>query len=374
MSHLAEEYGKSLGVRMGKPFLNPHFIPIPCERFITIHNDKKVPAKRYSLWKEVVELLKTRLGDIKIIQIGAKGEEKIDCVDYHLPTDTLKQCSYIISKSLCHVGIDSVPVHIASALDKPIVSIYSHIYPSIARPLWNKKSPYKTLESHRNGNKPSYSMEENPQTINFIKPEEIANSVLDILNLPKINGFSTLYVGEFFQKDCVDIVPIGYVPFKAENINFRMDLHFDEDALFECLQSNGCEITTSQTLSEKILDSKNIRHINYFTDTFDVDFIKKMEKRGLKMTLLCPIKENLPKERKKLFDHKIHFFSEEDLIEKNKLKFNHKLDGIKIRSSKKIVIGNKVFESKFDAFGRKNPDDFFVDLEWLFVYDIKNEC
>ena len=126
MSHLAEEYAKCCGVRIGKPVIKPHFFPVLVDRYITIHNDKKIQAKEYDFWPQVIDLLKPHLGDIKIIQIGSFGEERIKGTDVHLPTNSLKQCSYIIKNSLGHVGIDSVPVHIASALDKPVVGIYAH--------------------------------------------------------------------------------------------------------------------------------------------------------------------------------------------------------------------------------------------------------
>ena len=41
MSHLAEEYAKSCGVKIGKPILKPHYYPVVHEKYITIHNDKK---------------------------------------------------------------------------------------------------------------------------------------------------------------------------------------------------------------------------------------------------------------------------------------------------------------------------------------------
>ena len=103
MSHLAEEYAKSCGVKIGKPILKPHYYPVVHEKYITIHNDKKVQAKEYDMWDDVISLLKPNLGDIKIIQIGAYGEQTIDGVDQHLPTNTLKQSAHIIENALAHV-------------------------------------------------------------------------------------------------------------------------------------------------------------------------------------------------------------------------------------------------------------------------------
>ena len=84
MSHLAEEYAKSCGVKIGKPVLKPHYFPILHDKYITIHNDKKVQAKEYDMWPDVIELLKKALGDIKIIQIGAFGEATIQLSLIHI--------------------------------------------------------------------------------------------------------------------------------------------------------------------------------------------------------------------------------------------------------------------------------------------------
>ena len=45
MSHLAEEYAKSCGVKIGKPVLKPHYFPIVYDKYITIHNDKNATKK-----------------------------------------------------------------------------------------------------------------------------------------------------------------------------------------------------------------------------------------------------------------------------------------------------------------------------------------
>ena len=77
MSHLAEEYAKSCGVKIGNPILKPHYFPVLEDKYITIHNDKKIQTKEYDYWDDVVKLLKRHIGDIKIIQIGAHGEKPL---------------------------------------------------------------------------------------------------------------------------------------------------------------------------------------------------------------------------------------------------------------------------------------------------------
>jgi hypothetical protein len=76
MSHLSEVYAKDLGVRIGEPIFEPHFYPVLEEDYITIHNDKKVPAKSYDYWEEVIIIVKKVFPEIKFLQIGSGKEPK----------------------------------------------------------------------------------------------------------------------------------------------------------------------------------------------------------------------------------------------------------------------------------------------------------
>ena len=259
MSHLAEEYAKSCGVKIGKPILKPHYFPVLHEKYITIHNDKKVQSKEYNMWTDVINLLKPQLGDIKIIQVGAFGEDKIEGVDEHLPTATLKQSSYVIQKGMGHVGIDSVPVHIASALDKPVVAIYSHTYASTCDPLWNDKSKAITIESDRGGKKPSFSLQENPKTINLIKPEKIAQSVLDVLEIDKKIKHKTLFIGNSYVSNFVEVIPTENTSVQSKHIDVRMDYCHNEEVLANIIQRNEVEVTLSKPIHENFLSSGRIK-------------------------------------------------------------------------------------------------------------------
>ena len=362
MSHLAEEYAKSCGVKIGEPVLKPHYFPVLHDKYITIHNDKKVQSKEYDMWPEVIGLLREHLKDTKVIQIGAKGEETIKGVDAHMPTETLKQSAYIIENSLAHVGIDSVPVHIASALDKPVVGIYSHTYANTCSPLWNKKTKAITIESDRRGNKPSFSLNENPKTINFINPEKIAQAVLDVLDIDEKINHKTIYIGEHYKSNFFEIIPIKNTTLKAENIDVRMDYAHNENVLSEILKRNIVEVTLSEPISENLLKLKRIKKIIYKADSFDQDFCKLIKKEGIPHVLVCTSSENLSKERTENFDNLISYLDLKESIENNKKKINiDDFNEIKIKSNKQIVCGDKLYESYFDLNERKNLDHFYVD-------------
>ena len=374
MSHLAEEYAKSCGVKIGKPILKPHYYPVVHEKYITIHNDKKVQAKEYDMWDDVISLLKPNLGDIKIIQIGAYGEQTIDGVHQHLPTNTLKQSAHIIENALAHVGIDSVPIHIASALDRPVVGIYAHTYASTCEPLWNDKSNAITIESDRGGRKPSFSLEEHPKTINFIKPEQIAQAVLDVLNIDKTIKHKTLFIGSNYKSSFVEVVPSQKTDISSQLIDVRMDYCHNESVLAGILNNNEVEVTISKPIQLGFLSSGKIKKIVYKSEEFDSDFLAALKSSGIPHALVCTSGENLSTERKKNFDYLINYLNLKDLIKHNKEKSKmDNLNGIKIKSGKKVVCGNKVYDSFYDLNDRKNSDHFYIDLEFFMVYTEEDE-
>ena len=81
MSHIVEEYAKELGVQIGKPTITEHFYPGLTDKYITLHQSTKSPSANYKYWDIVIRLLKTRLGDIKIVQVGGREDKPISHCD-----------------------------------------------------------------------------------------------------------------------------------------------------------------------------------------------------------------------------------------------------------------------------------------------------
>ena len=187
MSHIAEEYAKSLGVRIGSPVLSTHFYPVLPDKFITFHtNFKKVPSRHYDYWPVALKLIKEhfKTPEIKIIQVGGAEDPPFEECDHITLGASFRQMGYILEKSMLHLGIDSLPVHMASAVDIPIVALYSNIFPECSEPLWNTKSRIRHLSPDFSKIKPSFSLNESPKRVNEIPPEDIASSVLDLLEIP----------------------------------------------------------------------------------------------------------------------------------------------------------------------------------------------
>jgi ADP-heptose:LPS heptosyltransferase len=69
-----------------------------------------------STWKETVRLLQA--GNLAVVQIGTKDDERIGGVDTDLRgRTTLRQAATILKRAVCHVGVEGGLVHLARALD-----------------------------------------------------------------------------------------------------------------------------------------------------------------------------------------------------------------------------------------------------------------
>jgi hypothetical protein len=153
-----------------------------------------------------------------------------------------------------------------------------------------------------------------------------------------------------------------------------MDLAHNEEVLKQILQFTPVEVTTKNPIDASILMSKRIQRITYEADSFDEDFVALLKKCGLEATLVCTDAKNLDKERTKFFDYLIHQNRKPQVIKNNmKILEGIDLNSLKIKSRKKIICGNNIYESHYDRNERKNVDDLFVDLDWLMIYNTVDE-
>lgn len=366
MSHLAEVYAKDLGVKIGEPIFKPHFYPIVEDNYITIHTDKRIPAKHYEYWEEVVILVKTKCPDIKFIQIGNGSEPPIKNADKFVKTNSVKQSAYIIKNCKVHVGIDSLPIHIASSFNKKIVGIYSHTYASTCCPIWGDSNNFTIIESHRDGNKPSFSSKEKLQTINLINPEEIANSILKHLNTQETKR-KTLFIGDKYKESYIHVIPDKKYDLKGKNIIIRFDLLHKEENVSHLFKNNNCFILTKDQISKDLLDKEGIKSITYFCSEFDEEFVSKVKQKGINLILYCDKKEKLSDMRFKFFDHQVFFYDEEGKIKLAKKKVDLK-NKFKLKSYALYMKNGEAHGSLYEAQGKNNLEDIYIDLDHLMIY------
>ena len=375
--HLIERYSLSTGLKIDNPIISEQFFPTACGKYVCFHASSKDNLRDYDYWDEVKSLLEPYFKKLKLktVQIGLEKDPTLNCdIDLRGKT-TMRQMAYVVKKSDLFLGVDSFPAHLAGFFNKKMVSIYSNSFAACVRPYWGNRRNQKIIETERpNGEKPSFSFSENPKTVNRIKPEKIANSALEVMGIKEKVNYKTLFVGDICKQQCWEIIPTEKTDFVSKHIDVRMDIEHNEDILEHILQKNEVEVTTLNPISEKLLSSKRIKKVIYKSDKFDEDFIKLLKKYAIPNGLLCTSKDNLSSERAKLFDFLVNEATEKALIKQNKERFKgHDLNKLKIKSGKKTVCGNKIYETFYDFRGRKNSDDFFLDLDWFMVYSDSDE-
>jgi hypothetical protein len=373
--HLSTLYARDLGVQPSKPIIVEHFFPLPCSNYITFHNSEKVQSKSYSYWTEVLEIIKPHLNNlnIKVVQIGQSKDAKVEGVDYYITNTSFKHSFFLIKNAMLHLGIDSSPVHIASAFDKPTVSIYSHTYSNTCYPLWNENK--RVIESNRGGKKPSFSLFEDPKTIDLIKPEEIAQAVLDLLNIKQTLAYKTINIGSKFLNKEINLIPNDLIPtVDVDNaeIVVRLDMKHDENFLFSFLMNNKCNISINCSKPIKNINylmsfKSRINKINYYSNQFDKGFVDFLRSNVFNMHLFCTSEETLNDQRLDFFDHEINYFNpQKEALKLKEQNHNLLIDEFKIKTGRIYIHG----KDKFKTLGENINDlKFWLDFEHFMIYN-----
>jgi hypothetical protein len=280
--HLVETYALNCGLKIGEPFIYEKYCPIPFDNYISFQPCSKYESKSYDLWQEVINQIQPKLAEknIHIVQIGGKDEKAIDNC-YHLQgKTTINQAAYIIKRGMLHFGADSFGIHIASSYDKPIVALYSNSRPENAGPYFNKSNNVKLIEINKSNRKPSYAAQESPKTINEIDPIEVANAILEFLNIDKVN-IKTVYIGGDYFRKLIESAPDSVIDdiskLGVNSLIMRADYELNEKALEEQLKRNNCSISTNKPINKDLLTryKNNIAQIIYDLDeNHDIEFAK----------------------------------------------------------------------------------------------------
>ena len=376
MPHILEVYAKDLGVKAtGKPEMQKHFYPNTLEKYITLHCDTKIQSKQYDYWDVVLNIVKPFLNQnqIKIVQTGSADLTKINGVDKVFIVNK-KNLNYLISKSLLHVGIDSMPVHIASAFSKKIVALYSHTYKETCYPYWSSEKDAITLSPDFSEKKPSFSNQEHQKRINEIKPELIAQSILDQLNIKEKVKFKTIKIGNDFHHENVEIVPNFNglaTELKDKGINLRADLHFDIQAIINWCRFSLVSLHIKNEIpveTLKLMTKLKQVVFKYTKEIHNTDlnkFFKILKSYKINILIICDDKDIIPEVRLKYFDYNVVQIN----YPKNEIKAS------KFLSKKKFITNGNIFPSESSANRLDKTNNFVYDdfsskeLEYLYLYD-----
>jgi hypothetical protein len=391
--HLIESYSLASGLKIKDPYIQKDFFPIPFEKYIVLHaggGNGKFPSKNYSYFSEVCELLRMVIPeDVKIIQIGGSGEPAIKNCEYLCGKTTFQQTAYILSNALLFFGNDSMNGHIASYFDIPMVVLYGPTTKENHGPYFGKKENQICLVSHRDEKLPSYSSNENPATINYIKPEDVANNILSLMNYEIGVKRKSLFFGEKYGIPVIEFVPdmILSEKYNADVVTCRMDYHWDEGNLARNLANRKINIVTDRQIEVGILKKfvDNVVYVNFEVKLpSDSVYCKSLIKAIGKVNLFSyESDEQKQKDIKFAFMDigKIHFISKKTRADVEKSLEGVDLSKVKYRTSKFFISCDKVYTG-YDSWLKdesissleentqkiSDSDEFWVDLDYYYLY------
>lgn len=374
---LLELYAQSCGLKIDKQFLLESFYPIPFEKYITIQAGSGMAGKNYPYYNEVVNLIKNKLSEagIEIVQIGGKDDPQILGVKSFLGKTDISQSNYIIKRSLLHFGNDSWLAHRAGELGIPLVVSYATTTPQNHGPYKYNKDKTILIESHRFGRKASFQAQENPSTISLIPPEQIANSILKLLDLAGIERES-LFVGTNYNESVVELVPNSVLAPQVQiggAALVRMDYEFNEQNLFQNLQIRKCAIVTNKEINLGILAQLkgNVPLMRVEIDNISPDWIKSLKRTGIPVQFY-----SLEKDDKKVREMRLKYFevcffdtfiypTREDFYKVSNTYLNIKTD-IKVDTSNLRFKSNKIILSNgkmYLSYAHLLVENNFTDLQ-----------
>lgn len=388
--NLTEKMALDCGVKISRPYLDRYFLPIKNDNYIIIDTRCKNTNGEYDYFNDVLDLIKPYLkqANIDIFQIATDKNMKLAC-DKCFITINKKQENYLISKTKLLISNENYSLHIASVFNTKSIGLYSLFNPNNTRPVWNKDSQI-ILESHRDGNLPSYGRSnELPKTINFISPYVIAKNILDSLRIVNdLERFELVHLGKSFNQKIVEIVPdfISDANFmKERSINLRLDYvtNLNSSVFNYWIANRKVNIITNKDININMVAPyrNNILLMTVMLSAnISEKFLKHCKAIGLKVKIFCDDKNKLEEYRFKFLNWEVH----QDFENEGTL---NKLDTVsqksKFISSKILISKGKQFSCKANYFANKHLDnseesvilskEFEQEIEFFKIYNERKE-
>jgi len=314
---------------------------------------------------------------IKIVQVGGPDDPPITSADQIFLGATFRQMNYIIKKAEAHFGVDSLPTHIASAYDIPVVSVFANLFKENASPIWNKNSKLICLEPDFSEKKPSFSGQEPKKRINEIMPEKITQSVLDVMGFEEKVEFKTVHIGKNFHHKIVEIVPNFFgisESLRGRMINLRGDLHFDQNNIFKWSHFCKTNLFLKEEITDKLLDAikENTKQITFQIENLDQDFtafFKKIKRNNIDLKICTDNTDIISDLRFMYLDFDVFNTNPEESIEEKIT------ENTKFFSKKIFLTEGKQFSSEFASkvldTGNKfvYSKDKLKEIKYLYLYE-----
>lgn len=312
--HFLESYSLNCGAKIDKPYIYENFFPMPIEKFIIFAPNIKNQSKEYAYFQDVLNIIQPILEkeNIKILQVGPKNSPSYEKVINLSGQMSNNQMAYLINNSMLVFGNDGLELQIAGAKDIPLLSINSITYSQNTGPYFGNRNIQKIFESYKNiGNKKaSFNVNENPKSINSIKPEEIADSIFKLLNINSKTPFETVFLGERYSNNYIQesIPDSKHISFNPETlIEIRADHDYNEEAfIFQLSNYKKAVIVTDKQINLNILKNfkNNIQMLVFkITKENNIEFLEKAKEIGLNIYLISEMsKEEIDAEKIKYYE------------------------------------------------------------------------
>lgn len=365
MSHLIEEYSKSLGVRISKPIVSRHFYPMMFDNYITIQLAADITAKKYHYYEIVIDIISSKLQKlgISIVQIGATPETKLKNVNISYGKLGFKNTAYIISKSKLHIGVDDCLSHYANSLNIPQVTLFSNVYSSVTEGYWSKskiniEAPWTV--------KPCLSNYDPEDSINKILPETIAAAILKSLKIDDKIPLKTLFTGKMYHNKIIEIVPDFFNPSLVPASEFcflRLDWENSNEVWTHWFQYlNRFAIITDKFIPVELIDAfkHKIHILSLIVDVQNkptVEYLEALKKLKIQFHLLVKNIDELPTLRDEFFDYSVQEYGVDS---KDVLPKDFSFKNAFFNSSKTILSKNQKYNSRYHLLkGEKFVDKNF---------------
>ncbi len=402
---LAQTYSLQCGLKIDKPYIDKKFtsLPVDYSKAILIHaggGNNAFPSKIYSNYDEVISLLNPILEPLgyKFFQIGGKNEPRLREAYYICGETSFQQTAFLLENAALFIGNDSMNAHIRASFGMPSIALYGPTSVREHGPHW-KSTDNVCLESHRNGNMPSFSATETIKTIDFIKPETVAKQALSLLGVNAQIKHNTLFLGEAYQDMLFEIVP-DHIPdpnfVKGTIFTVRMDYLHEPSAIAQIADKRRINIVSTDYLpldDLKKYKSNIVGIIQEVTSDTDLKYIERLKRIGVSCALFSKEKDEnkLNDLRVKLFDNftvelakektKQNVLDSAKIFTNNNVDIDLKIEETYFKSNKFLLSDGKVFLSKAHYFANQptssfeenfgkviDNSDFWLEQDYLLIY------
>ena len=335
---LSSIYSATTGLKVKKPFLWELYYPIVEDKFITIDTKDSF----YFQWQQVLDMINPLLAEkgISVFHLGKEDDPTLQGANRTNGSVSPNQLPNILHKSLLHLSSNNFSAHVAASLGGKVIC------------LLNKEKEKFNFDW---GNSKNHHFLYPIKKDNFIKPENIAQKICDILKIDFSFEYETIFSGERCRDgvEFVESSPLSLVSLKeihVPSVIIRMDFDFDEQGLVNQLNNGDAIIVTNKAINNEIISNfkSKIKEFIYIVeeDNDNPDFCAHIVSSGISLILIS----YLPQE--KINEKKVHYMDMGNITKQTHHSIkslpdweNLDLNNLYYKSKKYFLKDNKVHQS-----------------------------